>query len=572
MIARKPLWWVIGCGFILSLPLLITGFPGLTHDGRVHEVWYTNFAAQLWGGDLYPRWLQNLDMGLGGPSFFFYPPTPFFITSLFQPIFASQPHSWYVLGLSVALALMLSGVAAYAWLRETVDDRSASIAAILYMAMPYHFAIDIFLRGAFGEIWSFVWMPLILLAAQRLIKRPTFGVAIGLALAYAGLITTHLPTTLLFSVIPPVWVWWMSAPGSRVRTLAWTGVSMALGIGLSAIYLVPAMRDQAFVNMDAMRVGDFHYSKAFFLPRDARGELMLARNVFQRGLFWIAVAMSALGVCGAIAACRGRPERPVRATIFWSVVGIVSVFMMFPISTPVYELVPTVQLIQFPWRFHAILGVAAIALAAEGLGAIVRRRDALDVRLLAFGTLLVFQWMLFAVWPLKITAFGTNRQLTGPPSPWKARNTNTDEYRPHWLTARMAPLQKMLRGDMDTIPKVALTAGSARVTRWKPRDIVVQVDAPLDERLEVRQFYYPGWSATVDQKTRIRVTPADSSGLIQVPIPVGRHTVELRLEKGPSELLGGRISAASFVILLLTGVGALIQTRRRVSGPGPDTI
>ena len=90
MNGRKPLWWVIGCGFILSLPVLITGFPALTHDGRVHEVWYTNFAAQFWSGDLYPRWLQNVDMGLGGPTFFFYPPTPFFITSLFQPIFAGQ--------------------------------------------------------------------------------------------------------------------------------------------------------------------------------------------------------------------------------------------------------------------------------------------------------------------------------------------------------------------------------------------------------------------------------------------------------------------------------------------------
>jgi hypothetical protein len=559
------LWWVIGCGFILSLPVLITGFPGLTHDGRVHEVWFTNFAAQFWGGDLYPRWLQNLDMGLGGPSFFFYPPTPFFITSLFQPLFASQPHSWYVLGLSVAIALIFSGVAAYAWLRETVDDRSAAIAAMLYMVMPYHFAIDIFLRGAFGEIWSFVWMPLILWAAQRLIKRPTLAAAFGLALSYAGLITTHLPTTLLFSVIPPVWVWWMSAPGSRIRTLMWTGVSMALGIGLSAIYLVPAMRDQAFVTMDAMRVGEFHYSKAFFLPRNARGELLLARNVFQRGLFWIAVAMTAMGVCGVIAAWRGNTERPKRATIFWGVVAFVSAFMMFPFSTPVYELLPPVQLIQFPWRFHAILGLAVIALAAEGLGAIARKRDALDVRLLAFGGILVFQWMLFAVWPLTITAFGTNRQLHGPPSPWKARNTNTDEYRPHWLTTSMAPLQKRLRGEMDTIPKLAIATGSARVTRWRPRDIAVQLDVPSDERLEVRQFYYPGWSATLDQKTRIAVTPADSSGLIQLPIPAGRHVLELRLEKGPSELLGGRISGVSFALLLIVGVAALIQSRRRVS-------
>jgi len=320
--------------------------------------------------------------------------------------------------------------------------------------------------------------------------------------------------------------------------------------------------------MDAMRAGDFHYSKAFFLQRDARGTLMLARNIFERGLFWMMIATAALGVCGAIAAWRGRGTRPIRATVFWSVVGVVSVFMMFQVSAPVFELIPTVQLIQFPWRFHAILGVAVIALAAEGLGAIANERDALDVRLLAFGGILVFQWMLFAVWPLQITSFGANRHLSAPPSAWKARNTNTPEYHPHWLTTPLAALQKQLRGDADTIPKVALAAGSARVTQWKPRDIVVRLDAPSDEQLEVRQFYYPGWTATLDQRTRIAAAPAAASGLIQVPIPAGSHTVELRLEKGPSEVLGDQISAVSFALLLILAVAALVQRRRPVSATG----
>jgi hypothetical protein len=565
VISRRPAWWVVGCGFILSLPVLLAGFPALTHDGRVHEVWYTNFAAQFWAGDLYPRWLQNLDMGLGGPSFYFYPPLPFFITSLFQPLFKSQPHSWHVLGVSVALALILSGVAAYAWLRETMSDRSAAIAAMLYMAMPYHFAVDIHTRGAFGEVWSFLWIALILCCAQRIITRPTFGAALGLTLSYAGLITTHLPTTLIFSVIPPVWVWWMSVPGTRIRNLIWTGAAMALGIGLSAIYLVPAMRDQAFVSMDAMRVGDFHYSKAFFLQRDAQGELVLARNIFERGLFWMGLATAAVGAAAAIVAWRHRAERAARPTIFWSIVAIVSVFMMLPISTPVFELVKTVQLIQFPWRFHAILGLAVIALVGEALGAIESRRDALDVRLLTFGGVLVFQWMLFAVWPLEITSFGDNRHLHGPPSAWKAKNTNTPEYRPRWLTTDIAPVQKRLRGGGDSIAKIALPAGSARITQWKPRDIVVELDAPANERLEVRQFYYPGWTAMLDRKTQIPVTPADTSGVIEIDVPPGAHRIDLRLVAGPSEILGDRISLVCLLVAALVGAAALIESRRRVS-------
>lgn len=563
MIARKPIWWVIGCGLLLSFPVLYAGFPALTHDGRVHEVWYSNFAAQLWAGDWYPRWLQHLDMGLGGPSFFFYPPTPFYITSVFHPLFSSQPHSWYVLGVSVALAMMLSGVAAFVWLRETVSERSAAIAAMLYMAMPYHFAIDVHSRGAFGEIWSFVWMALVLCFAQKLATRRTLGAAIGLSLSYAGLITTHLPTTLIFSVIPLVLAWWMAAPGTRIRALIWTGLAMALGIGLSAIYLVPAMRDQAFVTMDAMRGGDYHYSKAYFFQRNARGVVVLARNVYERGLFWIAIATAAIGVCGAVAAWRHRAARPARATIFWVLVGTVSLFMMFPVSAPVFELLKPVQLIQFPWRFQAVLGVAVIALVAEGLSAMERRRDALDVRLLAFGGILVFQWMLFAAWPLHLTSFGSNRQLHGPPDPWKVRNTNTPEYRPHWVRMDVARLQKLLRGERDTIPQTFVSAGSARAVQWNPRDIVVATNGNVDRWLEIRQFYYPGWTATIDQQTRIPVAPADSTGLVKVSVPAGSHVVAFRLEKGPSERLGQRISAVSLLLLVLATAGSMAVGRRR---------
>src|SRR6058998_2871942 len=99
----RHLAWVFYYGALLGAPVLLFGFPNPTHDGQIHEVWCSNVAAQLWSGDFYPRWLEDLNGGLGSPAFFFYPPVPFLITSLFQPLFHGAPHSWRILGLSAAL-------------------------------------------------------------------------------------------------------------------------------------------------------------------------------------------------------------------------------------------------------------------------------------------------------------------------------------------------------------------------------------------------------------------------------------------------------------------------------------
>jgi hypothetical protein len=109
--------------------------------------------------------------------------------------------------------------------------------------MPYHFAVDLHVRGAFGEFWSFVWLPAVLFFVHRVARREPWSM-LGLAASYAALIMTHLPTTLIFSIIPPVYAAVDRAgrsprAGGDRRVIALVGRHR-----LSAIYLLPAMLDQ----------------------------------------------------------------------------------------------------------------------------------------------------------------------------------------------------------------------------------------------------------------------------------------------------------------------------------------
>src|SRR5882672_9647668 len=83
-----PIVVIPAAGLILTIPALVYGIPFFSDDGVSHHaLWYIHFSTQLWAGDLYPRWLMGMNEGLGSPVFYYYPPVPFFLTSLFKPFF-----------------------------------------------------------------------------------------------------------------------------------------------------------------------------------------------------------------------------------------------------------------------------------------------------------------------------------------------------------------------------------------------------------------------------------------------------------------------------------------------------
>ena len=84
MVTRQELSYLAVIAFsvtIICLPLILFG-PQAGHSLYHNISWAAGFAEQLLAGDLYPRWLMNMNEGAGSPVFFFYAPIPFYFTSL----------------------------------------------------------------------------------------------------------------------------------------------------------------------------------------------------------------------------------------------------------------------------------------------------------------------------------------------------------------------------------------------------------------------------------------------------------------------------------------------------------
>ncbi|HEX4771445.1 MAG TPA: 6-pyruvoyl-tetrahydropterin synthase-related protein [Bryobacteraceae bacterium] len=562
---------LVAISLFISGPLVFLGIPDISHDGINHAHWQSSFARQLWQGEFYPRWLPDHNAGYGSPTYFFYPSLPSYASAIFFPlVHVRDPDGWMQAGYACALPILLSAIAAYLWLRSLTPPTAAFFGAIIYVACPYHIAVDLYLRGACAELWGFALLPVLMLFAGQLCKRT--GIAfLGLAASFALLLMAHLPTVACFSIVLPAWAFWTSKPGERIQRAALAILAMILGAGLAAIYLAPAIFDQQKSKIISFFASSYNYRQywlfhKFSWPPDFDSVLVLTN-------------VSTLAFSGAMCVlCLRRKTTPKerRAVMFFITLSVYGLYFMTRFSAPIWRIIPMFSQILFPWRFSTLLVLAAAALSALGFSKLRYGGN----RWLKFCLILpVVCWL--AVEGLAIrrgySAFrgshdSTNRELV------KSR-VDTCEY---WPAAALRDQQcveivpvrlRLLTALQKQRPAKSLTLnstvsgrshGSAAVLDWRPRRVEMRIDVPEPTRLTVAHFFYPDWRAHIDgHSDRILVVPSNPQGLMQLQLPSGRYELILELIRGRAERLGMLISVCAVVLWL--AVFWLVAVRRKAS-------
>lgn len=106
--------------------------------------------------------------------------------------------------------------------------------------------------------------------------------------------------------------------------------------------------------------------------------------------------------------------------------------------------------------------------------------------------------------------------------------------------------------------------------RWQgPQEAVLEVRTPNPALVLVRNAFDPGWEATVDGRPA-PVLAADFV-LQAVPVPAGRHVVELRY-RDPAVGAGLAGSAAALGLLLSAAGAASLLARRRARAQAPRRV
>jgi hypothetical protein len=554
--------WVVVLGLALftaalTLPLWFNGY--LTgHDRHFHLKWARFFSEQFRGGEIYPRWLTGMNDGQGSPAFFFYGPLEYWITALLPPWSSdSFEDAARQLGLAAWMAVFISGTTFFAWIRRHVGHLAALLGAVAYLVLPYQVVVDVYARFAFAELWCFAWMPLVLLFADRIVRGERYGMT-GFAVSYALLLLTHLPSALIFSAIPGLYVLLQSPAQRRARALASVCGGHVLGAALAAVYLVPALTMQHLIAIKEVLWSDHFEARNNFLffgprfegePRDAA--------------FWISLTRLALltvGV-GAVAVRLAWTPANRRMMLFWWGVLLLALFMTHPLSRPVWDITSILQTVQFPWRFMIAQTLAAAVLCAFASRAVLEHGSRGQIAALA-----VVSLALAAPWAAKAREIAGHVRHPYHPSPVFMVNLyETNEYRPVEVSRDVwASLRQSSVGAGPTeFAAVGKGDGSVEVLSRTPREIHLRVSAARETDLVVRQFAFASWRATLDGQPADVLTTPESR--IRVHLPGGPHEVSLELAAHPNERIGGWISGAALAALLAgilatTFVG---ETKRR---------
>ncbi|MEX2007777.1 MAG: 6-pyruvoyl-tetrahydropterin synthase-related protein, partial [Candidatus Levyibacteriota bacterium] len=313
---------------VLAVLLTLPALWGILHeglfvsdDGNWMVIRFSAFFEALRNGQFPVRFLSRLNNGYGYPVADFLYPLFMYIG---VPIHAIGFSFVNTIKIIFGASLILSSVFSFLYLRKLFDNVSSLVGSLAYALFPYHLW-DLYKRGSVGEVLALAIVPLILWAIE-IGSLPLAGLGYGL------LILSHNSLALLFLPVLLGYQFLKSDGTKAMRSIKAVG----LGLLLSCFFWLPALYDKQFTIFDSTQVSDF------------RSYFVTDYNLF--GFTTLVALVGSLALLG---------KGNVRFRYFFAVV-ILAIFFSTSISSIIWQNLPIVGFVQFPFRVLsiAILGVS----------------------------------------------------------------------------------------------------------------------------------------------------------------------------------------------------------------------
>jgi hypothetical protein len=571
------------CAFSLW-PLLYR--PGLPNGTDVlYHVYRAAEMDRSWAhGVLFPRWAEAFYTGYGSPVFNYYASLAYYLTSLFARLFSFDPVN--SLRLLIALCKLGGGLGMYLFVSNRFNKLGGVLAALVYVYSPYLLYTEPYARGDYPEGLAFALLPLLFWRFDCLLRYQR-GRDVTLAALTAGaLIISHNLMAIVLTGLLAGWlVWQKLLGGANWRNFILAGISLALGVSLSAWFWLPILFERGEVHLDNLiAVAQLDYRNFFiplnklleFTPRaDAGAVNGLLLNLRLGVATW---TLALAGVAGVVivrsrTSTREKPAEDVGARrasplqppfsdmLFFALAALAMLFLMTPQSEGIWAHVGPLAFLQFPWRF---LGPSVFCLAvlagANGLwlerlparlGAALAGAAVVLIICLALPTFYAPEWVHTTV-DTSVAAY-QQAEVRG----LQRATTFSNEFLPKAVKVEPDPTQELLAAyaagyPVDKLHREALPSGAtAELLEHGPQHDAWRVSSPTAFQMEALTFDFAGWTAQVDGAP-VSITPSDPHGLITFPVPAGEHTVRLYLGSTPPRALGTVVS-----LLALAGVVAL---------------
>ncbi len=539
-------WWGergerwLGLGLVAASALWVLWPFHTTH-------WYDNdevdrYPARLevffdhvsWANP-YPRWIPELAGGTGYPLFDFFNPGFIFVGLPFRALGLSPTDACKA---AILVLLLVGGFYARALAIRLLPSESrhrevvGAFAGFFYLTAPYTLS-NLYLRGDLAELGAMMLFPLVLFHAAAFLERGGWLDGLMLALGWGLLIPMHAFSALLFTLVFSALHLAILLRGHA--TLLQVGRSVVpaiLGAGLSGFYWVPVLKEMGSVSIHGFFT--MEQFEVFALPAmgllDDAIDGPMGDRLFTYG--WLLPLLGLLG-WGV-----RRRARTAHATWLGVLLGsaVVAAFLSTRAAGPIYESVPPLAMIVFPWRW---LGIGSLCLALlAGRVALVGDRWTHWALLLALGVLVA--------WPSVVIPKPT--WLEPGTFDYAARAENEyvlfdyGEYYPAGSRPSVRP-PRHATGSRGCVVG-PLERGPAREL---PR-MSVRVEAAQPCAVTFPHFRWIAFEGRVDGSPA--PTRADPRGYAVVDVEPGTHDVAITYVRTGPQRLGGWLTLGSLLLWL----------------------
>lgn len=549
---------VIALTVFALLPLFHAGFFTMHDDEQIARLFDLDGAIRA--GNIPPRIAPNLGFGYGYPFFNFYPPFAYYAGEVFHLLGFSLIVSTKLM---IVSGFVLSALCMYLFTKEFFGKWGGLVSSAFYTYASYH-AIDVYVRGAFAEFYAFVFLPLLFWATYKSsVSKKWRFVLIG-SLATAGFILSH--NLIAFMSFPFIAAWLLyliAVSKDKKNTFIKFSSLFLIGFGLSAYFFIPSYIERGYTLVNILTQELANYSIHFVCvhqlwdsPWGYGGSIPGCYDgiSFEIGKVQILASLAALTL--AVWFIKAKKHRPKSILIFlFTFLFGLAVFVTTKFSKPIWDAIPPLWYVQFPWRYLLIISFFTSFLSAGVIGFLNHKKLKIAVSIML--VVLVILTTVFRFAPERFFNAKDTDYTNAEKIRWETSSL-AYEYVPKGIATKKSKEDTTVI-DITNIEiatsSFKVVSGSMHVNVLKNLPQYKKFNVAVFEKgvFQVNTFSFPGWNLFIGGR-KVSFQDNNKLKLIQKELIPGNYEVEAKLSDTPVRTAGNVASLLSIISLIILAV------------------
>jgi uncharacterized membrane protein len=515
-------------------------FPGtpVVFDGTEHISTIAQFSKIIAQGEIPVVWMNNF-ANYGLPIGIFIHQSPDYLGGLIN-LAVNDPVTSY--NIIIFIAILFSNLFLYLFLRLYFSPLASFLGTFIFSFTPYRI-FNIYVRGAMPEVFSGIFLPLILIALYlAIVRRKTYAFFL-FTFFIAGLTWTHPMVLVVYSLLFVSYLIFLLITSnlskvSKIKLFIASSLFMSLGVLICSYFVMPLNLEIKYLYYG---IGSNHLMADGYLSLmnffSTQWHYFTNSEIFYRGhVVLFGILETIVLILGLIYVLYEKlfkkSKEDARILYFALIMASLTVFATTKYSDIFFQKIFFLNNILFPWRF-----LSALIFMPPIIAAFLYDRFPKKVTFLIL--------ILFVAYFSFPQLYGKNFSISPMQSYFFSKeNTHSILMNTIWTGKSEDYPDKNAQGEIIEGQGKIIN----KVLRNSSRTYRILAVTPL--RMVDRTFYFPGWKVYIDNmNTDIQFQDPNYRGVITYKVPQGNHEIKVVFEDTKVRALG---KVMSIIFLFLT--------------------